>query len=205
MHLGKVVAGGLIGAAMLAIGSAKADTFVGTLPDNDCAGTFGSPFSACAIPDDPATYGAAAGSPIIIKFEFDDGVLEGFEINSTLFPTIDGSEFSFVFGDAEGTTGTWTYTPVAGDPSILAYVAKGGPDGFSVFLNDDAFVNAGAWTTPTGCGPGGALPCGLSHLSFYDSGTTPPPPPPPVPEPASLALLGMGLLGLGYARYRRRA
>jgi hypothetical protein len=196
MKLGKVVAGGLVGAAMLAFGQgAKADTFVGTIGGNDCAGAFGTPFADCKIPNHPQ-YGAAAGSPIIVKFDAItvNDIITGYKItvNTSLFPTITGAEFAITLNDPEGKSGTWTYTPGSGDPTILAYVAKAG-NNFNVFLNDDADMLAGSWTTPDGKG--------LSHLAFYDTqgnGTS-------IPEPASLALLGMGLLGLGYALRRRRA
>ena len=70
---------------------ASAD-FIQTFRGNDCSGVFGQGFANCKIPAniDPNE------SPIIIKFDFGETAYVT-EINSALFPTIDGSEFSFDF------------------------------------------------------------------------------------------------------------
>lgn len=177
---------GLAVAALTAFSSfAGAAVLLDTIAGNDCAGVFGQPFADCKI---PAQYDPDQ-SPIIIKFDFNDqGVVTNLEINS-LFPTIDGSEFSFLITGPG--TGTWTYTAGAGDPLIEFFVAKGGPN-FNLFstggLTDSYF-------TPTN--PNNQQPFGLSHLSFYDTGGVR-----QVPEPGTLVLLGMAALGFAVSRRR---
>jgi hypothetical protein len=179
----KAVMAACLSLGFAAFSSTASAALIDTIEGNDCAGVFGQNFNECRIPTqyDPNQ------TPIIIKIE--DG---NFEINSALFPTIDGSEFDI---DITGQgTGTWTYTPGAGDPLINFFVAKGGPN-FNLFSNDGD-PNSDSFFTPTN--PNNNQPFGLSHLSFYDTATTV-----KVAEPATLTLLGLGLLGFALARRRR--
>jgi PEP-CTERM motif len=185
----------LVVAALSAFSSMASADFIQTFEGNDCSGVFGQGFANCKIPAniDPNE------SPIIIKFdEFNatNGTFGLVEINDALFPSIDGSEFAFVFTTGDGGTGTWTYTPGPDDPLINFFVAKGGPN-FNLFSNLGD-PNSDAWATPTN--PNNNQPFGLSHLSFYDEGREP-----TVAEPGSLALLGAGLLGLAGLTRRRNA
>jgi hypothetical protein len=64
------------------------------------------------------------GASAIIRFK--GGELVADKISS-LFPTIDGSEFDFTVTrrkKGKPSAGTWTYTPGEGDPLITAYLVK---------------------------------------------------------------------------------
>ena len=175
---------------------------------NDCAGIFsgGTGFDSCVISIDGVEL-----SPVIAKIEYDDfGVITVVQANDTLYPSIDGTEFSVSFDSPDTSSGSWTYNGTAPDPNVKFWAAKSG-NMFRLFWNvDDAEIAAGgacetttfnlacmqaaqhassgSWQTATGGN--------LSHISFYNSGI--------VPVPAAVWLFGSGLLGLvGIARRRR--
>ena len=214
-----VAAAGLATAAALGVSglraeSASAATLVQTLiSGNDCSGVFGQGFANCEVTHLPT---GETFSPVIAKFDGEDPTGASIEINDGLYPSVDGSEWSFSNVSGNGGTGEWNYTQGAGDPSIKYWVTKAA-NNFNLFwMVDDTDAQAGGvcdpasdqytvdclaaaiavtsgnWTTPLN--PQGS-PRGLSHLTFYNTGDVPPP---RVPEPAMLLGLGvMAVAGLG--------
>ena len=93
--------------------------------------------------------------------------------------------------------GTWSFNASAwGNYANLALGFKfgtgGHPDEWFVYSLQD-LVSSGDWSFINNGGTGG----GLSHLVLYASGER------TVPEPGTLALLGLGLAGMGFATRRR--
>ena len=102
----------------------------------------------------------------------------------------------------DGSTGTFTISSNLWDSwSDIAIGFKFGtgnqPNSWFVFqLNP--LTTSGDWEFTNMFGKGG----GLSHIQLYGANAVNPPT--SVPEPGTLALLGIGMLGVGIARRRKR-
>jgi hypothetical protein len=187
--------GGFAAAVALAVVpvASSASVLLGYIAsENDCAGVFGNPPNCTAYY--PLDWTPESGkdpllkpTPLIGKIDYES---TGTKWTAGVFGSITGSEFDVTL-NADG-SGSFTYTPGAGDPVLTAFVVKDG-NGFWLFEADLGGL-AGSWTKDQQQGGEG-----ISHISFYDGGGIPPS---EVPEPGTALLAGLALLGLAASRRR---
>jgi hypothetical protein len=173
-------------AATLAFSAADAAPInAGRFSGTDCSG---GAFANCHA-ETTGTSQDAPGSPSIYKLNYNSGSFGSPAFGS--FQSIDGSEFQVSF-DTSSHVLTWTYTPGASDPEIHYFTIKQG-NSYTLFYDLTSPITSFTLDLDT-IGYNS-----LSHITWFDTGSTQT----NVPGPNALALLGLGLLGLGMAARRR--
>jgi hypothetical protein len=199
MKIYKLGVQALAGLAFLAAsGAASAITC-----DNGSNSFTVDPATACASvpkPPDNSNDDYPTGNTIPDALSFNGMTFDWTGIDKDESPDTPGNpETALVVTNLGGTSGTFTVdTTGLGYGNYLLFL-KASQDAAAFLLDLSQAVNGvlqGTWSIagfPTGTNPNG-----LSHMSLYGEGTDQ-----DVPEPGTLALLGLGLCGLGLARRRK--
>jgi len=174
-------------ALMLASPALAEIEYLGTFEGTDCSGQGG--FPNCWATQTGTEQGPVTdplGSPAVYKINNGEDWTEQF---STLFPTIDGSEFELTI---EGDILSFTYTQGEGDP-FLHYFSVKQADDYALFY-DEIGITSGSVDL------GDLFPnnVGWSHITWFDTGGT------AVPEPGTWGMMLMGFGAAGFAMRRRR-
>lgn len=165
-------------------------TFIGTFRGNDCGGAGG--FSAC-VATQAGTGNGISTAPGLLPSASIYKLNNGGAPSIGSYASITGVEFTLNF--ANGIL-DWGYTPGQDDPAIHYFTVKQGP-GYALFYSA---AGASSWTANIKSGLGYN---NYSHVTWFNGalhrnggGEV------PVPTPSVLSLLGLGLLGLAWARRR---
>lgn len=182
---------GFLALATISAPASAAVVYGGSFDDNDCRG---AGFANCYATTAGTTNNAnAGGSPTVYKRDRDGGQSFG------RFTSVTGNEFTINYAET-GNTLSFTYNAGANDPELHYFTIKQA-NGYALFYDLSNAITSATINLSTYF-PNNP---GYSHITFYDTGVTPPPPPVAVPEPASLAIFGAGLLGFGMIRRRKAA
>lgn len=179
----------MAGAAAFAFATpANADiVYLGTFEGTDCSGSGGFPNCwATQTGTDQGPVTDPLGSPAVYKINNGGDETEQF---STLFPTIDGDEFTLTIEDD---ILSFTYTQGDGDPVLHYFSVKQG-DEYALFYDSDPITMGEvdlAEFFPNNVG--------WSHITWFDTGGT------AVPEPGTWGMMLMGFGAAGFAMRRRR-